>query len=120
MAEAQGAPGDPALVVAAACDYTTGYLAALGTMAALWRRAHEGGSYHVRASLCQTASWFTGAEPETAEANGFGDTESYSTETDTPYGRLAHLAPVAQMSVTPARWDLPTAPLGSHQPVWAT
>ena len=30
-------------------------------MAALWRRAHEGGSYHVRASLCQTARWFTEA-----------------------------------------------------------
>ena len=44
----QGGPDQPELLPAAACDYTTGYLAALGTMAALWRRAHEGGSYHVR------------------------------------------------------------------------
>jgi crotonobetainyl-CoA:carnitine CoA-transferase CaiB-like acyl-CoA transferase len=120
MADAQGAPGPPTLVVAAACDYTTGYLAALGTMAALWRRSHEGGSYHVRASLCQTASWFTGATPETRPDNGFGDTGAYLTETETPYGQLSHLAPVAQLSATPAHWDLPTVPIGSHQPVWAT
>ena len=50
--------GPPVLIPAAACDYTTGYLAALGTMVALWRRSHEGGSYHVRASLCQTGMWF--------------------------------------------------------------
>ena len=64
MVIGQGTIDHPALVPAAACDYTTGYLAALGTMAALWRRAHEGGSYHVRASLCQTARWFTEAPVE--------------------------------------------------------
>ena len=50
IAAVQGASGDPhhggdgppVLIPAAACDYTTGYLAALGTMAALWRRSHEG------------------------------------------------------------------------------
>src|SRR5205823_6994928 len=53
LAAAQGGPDRPALLPAAACDYTTGYLAALGTMIALWRRSRDGGSYHVRASLCQ-------------------------------------------------------------------
>ena len=47
MVTGQGGADHPELLPAAACDYTTGYLAALGTMAALWRRAHEGGSYHV-------------------------------------------------------------------------
>jgi crotonobetainyl-CoA:carnitine CoA-transferase CaiB-like acyl-CoA transferase len=119
IADAQGKPGHPELIVAAACDYTTGYLAALGTMAALWRRAKEGGSYHVRVSLCQTAAWFTQAPAISGEANGFGDIPSYMAESETSYGRLSHLAPVVQMSATPARWDLPTAPIGSHQPVWA-
>ena len=36
------------------CDVPTGYLGALVTLAALIRRAREGGSYHVRISLCQT------------------------------------------------------------------
>ncbi len=58
IAAVQGGDGPPVLIPAAACDYTTGSLAALGTMVALWRRSHEGGSYHVRASLCQTGMWF--------------------------------------------------------------
>jgi crotonobetainyl-CoA:carnitine CoA-transferase CaiB-like acyl-CoA transferase len=120
IADAQGTPDRPALIAAAACDYTTGYLAALGTMAALWRRAREGGSYYVRASLCQTATWFTQAPPVDGDANGFGDVSSYVGQSETPYGRLHHLSPVVQMSATPARWDLPTAPIGTHQPEWAS
>jgi hypothetical protein len=37
---------------------------------------------------------------------------------ETPFGRLRHFAPIAQMSETPARWDLPTAPLDNDPPVW--
>jgi crotonobetainyl-CoA:carnitine CoA-transferase CaiB-like acyl-CoA transferase len=121
MASVHGGDGPPALVPAAACDYTTGYLAALGTMGALWRRGHEGGSYHVRASLCQTAMWFA-REPrvDSAGASGFGDIEPFLTTTDTSFGRLRHLAPVAQMSATPPHWALPTTPLGAHPPEWAS
>ena len=46
--------GKPKLLPAPACDYTTGYLAAYGALVALARRAREGGSYHVRVSLCQS------------------------------------------------------------------
>ena len=63
IAAVQGGDGPPVLIPAAACDYTTGFLAALGTMVALWRRSHEGGSYHVRASLCQTGMWFATRAP---------------------------------------------------------
>ncbi len=42
LAVGHGGADHPALLPAAACDYTTGYLAALGTMAALWRRARRG------------------------------------------------------------------------------
>jgi hypothetical protein len=89
-------------------------------MAALWRRSHEGGSYHVRASLCQTAGWVTSTEPTTGALSALGNLASYMTRTDTPYGALKHLAPVAQLSATPARWALPTAPIGTHQAAWAT
>ena len=40
-----------------ALDHATGYLAAFGAMAALTRRATEGGSWHVRVSLAQTGRW---------------------------------------------------------------
>jgi crotonobetainyl-CoA:carnitine CoA-transferase CaiB-like acyl-CoA transferase len=122
LAVGQGDPDRPGLLPAAACDYTTGYLAALGTMAALWRRAREGGSYHVRASLCQTAGWFTRTSTGAgagAETTGFGDVASYLTTSDTPFGRLRHLSPVARLSDTPARWTVPTSPIGTHPPAWA-
>jgi crotonobetainyl-CoA:carnitine CoA-transferase CaiB-like acyl-CoA transferase len=118
LAVGQGGSDHPTLVPAAACDYTTGYLAALGTMAALWRRTVEGGSYHVRASLCQTATWFAGAPTVSGEPNGFGDVDSFLTSSDTPFGRLRHLAPVARMAATPARWEVPTSPIGTHRAAW--
>lgn len=120
LAVGQGGEDHPALLPAAACDYTTGYLAALGTMAALWRRAHEGGSYHVRTSLCQTAGWLTDTVSTSADPTGFGDVASYLTTSDTPFGRVRHLAPVARMSQTPPRWNVPTSPVGTHPPAWTT
>lgn len=125
LAVGQGSSDHPTLVPAAACDYTTGYLAALGTMAALRRRAREGGSYHVRASLCQTAAWFTSTANQHGPAagagdppDGFGDVDSYLTASDTPFGRLHHLSPVVGLPATPAHWEVPTSPVGSHPPVW--
>lgn len=49
------APGQPKLVFAPVCDYTTGYLATYGALLALARRAREGGSWQVNVSLCQSA-----------------------------------------------------------------
>lgn len=116
----QGGAEHPKLIDAACCDYTTGYLAALGTMAALWLREREGGSYHVRASLCQTATWFTQLPAvERSQPGGFGDMASYMTTSDTDYGWLTHLAPVVQMTRSPARWDLPTPRLGANAAAWA-
>jgi hypothetical protein len=37
---------------------------------------------------------------------------------DTPHGELHHLRPVAELSETAPRWELPTVPLGTHDPVW--
>ncbi len=39
-------------------------------------------------------------------------------ESDTPVGKLRHLAPVVRLSETPPHWARPTAPLGHHDPVW--
>jgi crotonobetainyl-CoA:carnitine CoA-transferase CaiB-like acyl-CoA transferase len=120
IAAAQGTPDRPARMPVAACDFTTGYLAALGTMVALGRRARQGGSYHVRASLCQSGMWFTRLGPtcDPAEASGAGDPADLCVETETPFGRLRHLKPALELSETPPHWARPTVPLGSHQPVW--
>lgn len=113
--------GDPVLLPAAATDYTTGYLAAAGVLAALRRRATEGGSWLVRASLCQTAGWFAGAgllDGPVVAAAGPGDVAARRTVTDTAWGRLTHLAPVLQLRATPCRWDRPPEPLGASPPAW--
>lgn len=120
LAAAEGGSDRPRLVPAAATDYTTGYLAAYGVTVALARRAVEGGSWHVRASLCQTGMWLQrlGATCDPAEACGPGDVASWSRQCDTRWGRLTHLGPAVGMSVTPPRWERPPSPLGSHAPVW--
>ncbi|MEZ5135754.1 MAG: CoA transferase [Acidimicrobiales bacterium] len=53
---AVGAGGAPKLVPAAATDYTTGYLAAAGVLAALRHRTEAGGSWLVRARCARRRS----------------------------------------------------------------
>ena len=116
----EGEPGRPRLLAAAAADYTTGYLAALGTMAALRRRSIEGGSWHVRASLCQTAMWIgsDGPSMDPSDAAGLPDLTPWLVTEETAFGTLSHLTPVAQLSKTPGHWATPVVPLGTHEPRW--
>lgn len=125
LAEEGGRPGDPKLVAAAPCDYTTGYLAACGAMMALQRRMREGGSYHVRVSLSRTAMWIAAQErcPVDKVSKALAvvddiDVGSAMTVSDTPFGRLHHLDPIVRMSETPPHWVRTTVPLGTHQPQW--
>ena len=75
-------------------------------MMALARKAREGGSWHVRVSLAQTAHWLTrlGRLP-----NGFAcpdpkhaDVADLLDEMDTPQGRLTFVKHAAVLSETPA------------------
>jgi hypothetical protein len=98
---------------------------AFGAMVALARRAQEGGSWLVRASLAQTGRWLVGRGqvPEgelTDVAADFSpaEIERWTITSDTPLGRLHHLKPVLQLSETPPHWDRPTVPGGTHKPVW--
>ena len=120
IASVQGGDGPPRLVPAAACDYTTGYLAAAGVLNALVLRATEGGSYHVQASLCQTATWILdeGARCDPSAASGVQDVSPWMTSSTTAEGTLEHLGPIVEMSATPPRWDRPSPPLGADQPIW--
>jgi crotonobetainyl-CoA:carnitine CoA-transferase CaiB-like acyl-CoA transferase len=120
LAVAQGAPDPPQIMPAQVCDYTTGYLAALGILIALARRVREGGTYHVRASLSQTGMWIerAGAICDTNKATGFGDVDDLRITTESPFGNLHHLRPVLDMSETPPFWSRPSGPLGTHPPIW--
>ncbi len=121
IAAENGGPDGPVLLPAAATDYTTGTLAALGTMVALARRAVSGGSYRVRLSLSQTGHWIQ--DLGRCETSGAGLTREILTPlmatSHTPHGKLRHLGPVLEMSETVPRWQLPSVPLGTHPASWA-
>jgi crotonobetainyl-CoA:carnitine CoA-transferase CaiB-like acyl-CoA transferase len=112
----------PRLLPAAVCDYATGYLAAYGTLLAMGMRAREGGSYHVKASLCQSAMFVQRQPRVDYQGEGLDIEPNLIAEiqltTDTPYGEMKHLGPVLTMSETSPQWQLPSSPLGSHKPQW--
>src|SRR5262245_30842848 len=120
-----GAAPGPQFYPVSAIDYLTGYLMAFGAVVALARRAREGGSWLVRISLAQTGRWLVGrGEVPEAELEGVPkeftavEIARWSMTSETPVGRLHHLAPVLQLSETPPRWARPSVPLGHHDPVW--
>ncbi len=117
-----GGSGKPALIHAAACDWITGYLGAYGVLLALARRAKEGGSYHVRVSLCQSGMFIQRQGRGVLDRSLSGltrpETEALQIEAGSPYGPMRFLKPVVQMSQTPARWVRPTPKLGADEPRW--
>jgi crotonobetainyl-CoA:carnitine CoA-transferase CaiB-like acyl-CoA transferase len=63
-------------------DITSGYFAAAGMMAALHRRAIEGGSYQVKLSLARSAIWVQELGLLDAGAQGdLPETDSYPAQT---------------------------------------
>lgn len=118
----EGRPDRPALLPAAACDYTTGYLAAYGILLALARRAREGGSYHVRVSLCQSGMFIyrQGSVAYGAPDMDVSEDElaALRIETRPAGGPLRHLGPVLRLSETAPRWVRPTPVLGGDAPDW--
>lgn len=129
MAEAHGRHIErdeegPLLQPGAVTDYTTGFLAALGGMIALERRARYGGSYLVRVSLSQTGVWIrrlgvagperiAAVQPLTPE-----EIDAWRIDSRSGFGGLKHLRPAVRMSATPPRWSRPVVPLGTHAPAW--
>jgi len=123
LLEGEGRPSWPPTMVLN--DYIAGYLGAAGIIAALRRRATEGGSYHVRVSLTRAAMWYQslgmvdrmGFDPTAPEHRMI---EPRTIEGATPYGDLRRLAPQARLSKTPGGWTNPLLRVrGADRPVWA-
>jgi hypothetical protein len=124
MAIIHGGPEGPKLQPGAVTDYTTGFLAAFGSLVALQRRALYGGSYLVRVSLAQTAVWVRGlglsGEDRLSAARALDEDEvrAFSIRSETGFGGMSHLRPPVLMSATPAHWTRGVVPLGTNEPVW--
>jgi hypothetical protein len=95
---------------------------AFAAMTALKRRATEGGSWHVRCSLAQTAHWFR----QLGRIDGglarpglkMEDVKDRLYDSASGFGRLTAVRHSPVMSETPPRWDRPSVPLGTHAPRW--
>ncbi len=120
-AEAQ-AFGDaqPRALALQALDYSAGFLLAFGIQAALLRRATEGGHWRLHISLARCALWLRslGRCAGAAAATPL-DPQAWLQPFDSGFGRLEAVPHAAQLSATPAAWDRPSMPPGSHPPVWA-
>lgn len=112
----------PRPLPAQALDHATGYLLALGTMAALHRRATVGGSWHVQASLARTGLFLRslGRVPDgpACPDPGAGTEADLLEESDSGWGRMEAVRHAALLDETPARWARPSVPLGTHPVRW--
>jgi crotonobetainyl-CoA:carnitine CoA-transferase CaiB-like acyl-CoA transferase len=110
LATLHSAPlGKPALIPAYFNDYGSGCLGTLGVLAAILRRAREGGSWLVRVALAKTAmlgSQFA-ANHEPAVPIDEAELERYLVDQDSPIGLLTRVAPAIQLEKTPAFVDRP-------------
>jgi crotonobetainyl-CoA:carnitine CoA-transferase CaiB-like acyl-CoA transferase len=103
-------------------DHTTGYLMAFGAMMAKARQSREGGSWHVRVSLAQTGRWIwnlgrvpNGLATEDLKGEAIAP---FVEEASSGFGQLKSISHSAKLSKTPAFWEYPSMPLGSHAPQW--
>lgn len=120
-AEAAGSTA-PHPLPAQALDHGSGYLMAFGALAALHRRATEGGSWHVRVSLARTGLWLRslGRVPGGLAAHDptAADIADLLEETASGFGRLTAIRHAAEMAETPAFWARPAVPLGTDPAAW--
>jgi crotonobetainyl-CoA:carnitine CoA-transferase CaiB-like acyl-CoA transferase len=117
-----GGTNKPGPLPCQALDHGSGYLMAFGAMAALSRRMREGGSWHVRVSLAQTGHWLRhlGRLPQGLEVpdTTFEAVKDLLETSKSGHGMQTGVRHAGLLTKTPARWDRPAMPLGSHQPQW--
>lgn len=128
IAVQQGTPEQPLTVKAYPCDYSTGYFASLGILAALILRAQLGGSYHVRATLCRSGMFVESLGARFARSAGgsrFPDPnaptqglEVYCREGQSQFGHVRYLPPPLSLSETPPFWAQLSVRPGSDAAVW--
>jgi crotonobetainyl-CoA:carnitine CoA-transferase CaiB-like acyl-CoA transferase len=107
-------------------DYIVPWLAQAGVVAALRRRAREGGSYHVHVSLTRVALWILSlgildrgwaqATAGSAERHRYLDPETFTA--DTGLGVYQGVTDQVHMSATPGRYDPVLVARGSSQRAW--
>ena len=108
------------------CDNVVGWLGTVGVLAALRRRAVEGGSYKVVVSLTRTVLWQLSLgvfDKAYAQATA-GSSEEHSNvipdlfSADTPLGTYQGLDEQVYLSKSPGSYRTVIVPRGSNKPEW--
>jgi crotonobetainyl-CoA:carnitine CoA-transferase CaiB-like acyl-CoA transferase len=108
------------------CDNVVGWLGTIGVLAALRRRAIEGGSYRVVVSLTRTVLWLLSLgifDKAYARATaGSNEDHSYVAPdlftAETPLGTYQGMTDQVLMSRTPGSFNTVLVPRGSSKPEW--
>lgn len=123
----EGTPEQPQLPpIIVINDYLASWLAQVGVVAALRRRAEEGGSYHVHVSLSRIALWILSLgifdkdwahrTAGSSDEHTYLDPETFTAET--PLGDYQGVTEQVEMSLTPGRYDPVLVPRGSCRLEW--
>jgi crotonobetainyl-CoA:carnitine CoA-transferase CaiB-like acyl-CoA transferase len=100
-------------------DEASGYLMAMGAIAALWRQQREGGSWHVQVSLAQTATWLRSlGRVEGGLLCGKPEMAKYLESSPSGFGVLTGVSPSVRLSRTPVGYVRPSVPPGTSLPQW--
>jgi crotonobetainyl-CoA:carnitine CoA-transferase CaiB-like acyl-CoA transferase len=110
------------------CDNVVGWLGTTGILAALRRRAIEGGSYRVVVSLTRTVLWLLSLgifDKAYAKATaGSTDEHTYIAPdlftAETPLGTYQGMTDQIVMSRTPGSFRTVLVPRGANKPEWLT
>jgi crotonobetainyl-CoA:carnitine CoA-transferase CaiB-like acyl-CoA transferase len=109
-------------------DNVVGWLGTVGTLAALRRRAVEGGSYRVTVCLGRTALWllslgifdkaYAQATAGSSDEHAYVDPDLFTAET--PLGTYQGMTDQVILSRTPGSFRTVLEPRGSSKPEWLT
>ena len=107
-------------------DYVAGWLATVGVLQALKRRAVEGGSYKVVVSLSKVTLWLMSMgifdKAYAAKMAGSADEHTYVAPDQfsavTPLGLYTGVTEQVVMTETPGRYRFVLEPRGAAQPQW--
>lgn len=101
-------------------DFLSAFLGTAGVLAAMVRRAREGGSYHVKLSLARTGMWVQDLGLIDPADLGSVPTPRGPRILSMPsaYGELEYVKPATRFSETLSYWDKPPVPPGASLAQW--
>jgi len=123
----EGNDNQPAIpVIKVVNDYLVSWLASIGIMSALMRRATEGGSYRVHVSLTRVSLWLLSlgvfdhkyVEETANKKEGHEEIKPEMFTAETSVGTYEGYTDQVQMSETPEHYDTVLVPRGSSKAEW--